>query len=323
MALAVEGPGPPTSETGSVGTGATTQPEVDDDIHWEASADGTQLETFRPGAVGSDGPHLDEWSTPPLDMAESTGADARNSSHGLAGVDAEVSSMVEVALAPQPTPQLRSATDDQPKSRLGALTDASEISATEIDLSELGDFDEGEPEPGIESENSSPNVIGKRPAPHIPDSVFDSAPRAPGASVPPDGRGSSVSFTVLSTLAELSGIVGRNLEELVDGLTEEDAEALRRLMLKGEWPGDEETTCRVIIRAMPVLNPLYKKHTRWTRDPPARLIRLFLEELDPPDDKDGKRAKSSEPKPAKNESLAKLAARLRKRPPPLPTTKKK
>jgi len=210
--------------------------------------------------------------------------DDSDSSRHLPGVDAEVSSMVEVAL----TPTVKAA----------GATGPAEISTQEISFAELG-MDELLP-----AEPSSPDVIARRPASYVPNDAFDDAPRAPGASVPPAEKGSSVSFRTLSTLAQLEGVIGHNLSEAAQELTDDDADALEKLMLKGEWPGDEAVTRGSIIVAMRVINPRFRKRTEWTKQAFTSLKNVFLQEL----------ARS------KIEQLVKLGAKLRKRPPPMPVS---
>jgi len=246
--------------------------------------------------VQSDGSPGEPWTSTALPLRALTDVDGQNASHTRPSVDAEVNSLVEKAFA-QAAPRVQT-----------------EISTAEINLDDL------EMDDLISVEPCSSEMIAERPACYIPESAFTDAPRAPGASAPPAERGSSISFTVLSTLAELSSFVGRDLEELAEGLTNDDAEALRKLLLHGEWPGDEEVTRRTIIHAMPVLNPLYLKSTEWSKQPLRRLIKIFLDELDPPPEQKPRNGKSKIPERPRDENLVRLAKKLRKRPPPMPVS---
>ncbi len=221
---------------------------------------------------------------------------AADGSPGTPGVDPEVNDLVDAALTPVEPPS--------------AATTV-EVSAVEIDVDELGLPDES-------AEPSEPGVIATRPTGYVGADNFASVPRTPGASTPPDENGTSVSFIVLSTLVQIAGVVGRDLQELVESLSDEDARSLKTLLLEGRWPGNEEVTRQAIIHAMPILNPVYARRTGWTELDFRSMKNIFLKELDPPPP-DAKKAKKKVDMP-RNENLVKLAARLRKQPPPMPVS---
>lgn len=233
---------------------------------------------MRPTAGEPDGPSESDWASPPIQQAEPSGVHD-GTSHGLPGVDAEVSSMV----------------DTEMDKAVKQPSTAPETSATEIDIEELG----------LDGTEEGGETLQTQSVAHIRDSEFDSAPRAPGViSVPPpQGRQQSASsLLAISTLIRLEQMVGHELSAETKENGEGQAAALKSLLVEGKWPEDEDATRVAMITILKELQPKYQKSDRWTKQGFMGLKNLFLQEL--------QQAKDDEPKA--------LAAKLRTKPPPIP-----
>lgn len=261
-----------------------------------AVKDDGKLETYRPGAPESDGPSA---TTPDAVPAETEPTDqdqevvpvpASNPTH----VDPEVDEQVEQAIAfAQSVPEARAPT----------------VSSAEIDISELGIdgailVDEAQADEAADKAEARadgvPQNLPKATA-YISDNVFANVPRAAGVvSVPPPDNTSSSSFKTIQTLIQLQELTGVSFRDL-ENLPDEEAAALRKVMLEASWPATEQQARQAIISVLQILEPRYRASTRWQNQGFSQVRQTFYQEL--------KR---------KGGQLQKLAERLAKQPPPLP-----